>query len=88
MFKPLTPTACQCGCARGDAGAFLPSEPGVSTQCPQFGFLGPPPELGPGILQSSVLQTNGPVKELLHFPNSVLCPPNPGECSRPRTKQV
>ncbi|CAN8022026.1 hypothetical protein HPB47_007548 [Ixodes persulcatus] len=48
------------------------------SQCPQFGFLGPPPELGPGILQSSVLQTNGPVKELLHFPNSVLCPPNPG----------
>ncbi|KAL1417488.1 hypothetical protein MTO96_000585 [Rhipicephalus appendiculatus] len=61
----------------------LPGDPGLMgvvssySQCPQFSFLGPPPEIGPGILPASVLSPNAPVKELLRFPNCVLYPPKP-----------
>lgn len=60
----------------------LPGDPALMgvvssySQCPQFSFLGPPPEIGPGILPASVLSPNAPVKELLRFPNCVLYPPN------------
>lgn len=46
-------------------------------QCPQFSFLGPPPEIGPGMLPASVINANAPMKELLRFPNCVLYPPKP-----------
>lgn len=46
-------------------------------QCPQFSFLGPPPDIGPGMLPASVINTNAPMKELLRFPNCVLYPPKP-----------
>lgn len=61
----------------------LPGDPALMgvvssySQCPQFGFLGPPPEIGPGILPTSILSANTPVKELLRFPNCVLYPPKP-----------
>ncbi|KAH7963231.1 hypothetical protein HPB52_020192 [Rhipicephalus sanguineus] len=61
----------------------LPGDPALMgvvssySQCPQFSFLGPPPEIGPGILPASVLSPNAPVKELLRFPNCVLYPPKP-----------
>ncbi|KAL3219980.1 hypothetical protein MRX96_005726 [Rhipicephalus microplus] len=40
-------------------------------------FLGPPPDIGPGILPASILSPNAPLKELLRFPNCVLYPPKP-----------
>lgn len=46
-------------------------------QCPQFSFLGPPPDIGPGMLPTSVINANAPMKELLRFPNCVLYPPKP-----------
>ncbi|KAH7966182.1 hypothetical protein HPB49_014190 [Dermacentor silvarum] len=55
----------------------------ISSQCPQFGFLGPPPEIGPGILPATVLSPNAPVKELLRFPSCVLYPPKPTTRDRP-----
>ncbi|XP_064456082.1 ecto-NOX disulfide-thiol exchanger 2-like isoform X2 [Ornithodoros turicata] len=47
------------------------------SQCPQFGFLGPPPDMNPGILPASVMGNEPPAKEVLRFPNSVLYPPKP-----------
>lgn len=61
----------------------LPGDPALMgvvssySQCPQFGFLGPPPEIGPGILPTSILSPNVPMKELLRFPSCVLYPPKP-----------